>query len=282
MTVEGRWRSEARARVLPELRIAFFYSAAVSDPQLHSLRVGCLRERAALLAVRQQWRLALGDEPARHPAAGGPPVSGRLQIRDAALPDAPELARLIAAFREHLLARVPSDAEIRAQLPSALRDPSIEFACAWLDDVAVGFTQTRFVTSVWAAGLEAFLEDLFVVPNARRQSVGRSLLRHVLARAEARGARRFSLTTNERNESAHALYRSEGLAPVSHALYPGGREVLWSRNVGAAETAGAHWLALPGGRGPTVRCRDTEGAAADCGSVVPPPGGGLAGRGARF
>ena len=31
------------------------YSAAVSDPQFYSLRVGCLRERAELLPARQQW-----------------------------------------------------------------------------------------------------------------------------------------------------------------------------------------------------------------------------------
>jgi ribosomal protein S18 acetylase RimI-like enzyme len=156
-----------------------------------------------------------------------------LNIRNAALSDASVLARLIASFRDHLNAKVPSDSDIRASLPRALGDPGIEFACAWLHDEAVGYTQTRILTSVWAAGLEAYLEDLFVVPAARRQSVGRSLLRHALARVEARGALRFSLTTNERNEPAHSLYRSEGMAPVSHALYPGGREVLWSRSVGA-------------------------------------------------
>ena len=157
-----------------------------------------------------------------------------LEIRDAAAPDVPMLVRLIAAFRDHLNARAPSDSDIQAHLPRALLDPGIEFACAWLDEEAVGYTQTRFLTSVWAAGLEAHLEDLFVVPAARRRSVGRSLLRHVLVRAEARSARRLSLTTNERNESAHSLYRSEGLVPVSHALYPGGREILWSRSVGVA------------------------------------------------
>ena len=31
------------------------YSAAVSDPQVYSLRVGCLRQRAELVPVRQQW-----------------------------------------------------------------------------------------------------------------------------------------------------------------------------------------------------------------------------------
>jgi hypothetical protein len=31
------------------------YSAATADPQVYSLRVGCLRQRAELLPARQQW-----------------------------------------------------------------------------------------------------------------------------------------------------------------------------------------------------------------------------------
>lgn len=161
----------------------------------------------------------------------------RLHVRSAGLSDAPELSRLIAGFRDHLKATVPTDGDIRRHLPRALRDPAIEFGCAWLGGEAVGYTQTWHFTSVWAAGLEARLEDLFVVAGARRQAVGRALLRQALASAEARGALRFSLNTNECNESAQILYRSEGLAPVSHALYPGGREVLWSRIVGAVQPA---------------------------------------------
>lgn len=156
-----------------------------------------------------------------------------LEVRNATPADVRVLARLVAAFRDHLKARIPSDADLRVHLPRALDDPGIEFACAWLDHEAVGFTQTRFLTSVWVPGLEAYLEDLFVVPAARRHSVGRSLLHHVLARAEARAALKLSLTTNEHNEAAHSFYRSVGFAPVSHALYPGGREVLWSRSVRA-------------------------------------------------
>lgn len=160
-------------------------------------------------------------------------------IRIAWARDASLLAGLIAGFRDHLKATSPTDSDIRAHLPRALRDSGIEFSCAWLEREAVGYTQTRFLVSVWAPGIEAHLEDLFVVPGARRRSVGRSLLRHALARAEARGAVRFSLNTNDGNESAHALYRSEGLTPQSHALYPGGREVLWSRSLGTAERAAA-------------------------------------------
>jgi hypothetical protein len=32
---------------------------------------------------------------------------------------------------------------------------------------------------------------------------------------------------------AQSLYRSEGLTPQTHALYPGGREVLWAKQLGA-------------------------------------------------
>lgn len=156
-----------------------------------------------------------------------------LSVATADVDDARALGALVAAFRDHLAAAVPTDAEIGAHLPRALRDDAIEFGCARLGERPVGYTQTRFFLSVWAPGVEAHLEDLFVVRAARRRAVGRALLRHALARARARGARRFTLATNDHNESAQRLYRSEGLSPQSHALYPGGREVLWSRTLAA-------------------------------------------------
>src|SRR5262245_51043374 len=157
-----------------------------------------------------------------------------LKVLPAGLGEATVLAALVGGFRDHLKASAPSDAEIQLHLPAALCDPGIEFACAWLNNQAVGYTQTRFWTSIWACGTEVQLDDLFVVPWARGQAVGRALLQHAVARAAARGARRFGLNTNERNDAAQSLYRSEGLSPQTHALYPGGREVFWVKQLGAA------------------------------------------------
>jgi ribosomal protein S18 acetylase RimI-like enzyme len=157
-----------------------------------------------------------------------------LAIRVAGPDDARILSGLVRAFRDHLAARTPADGALECHLPRALADPGIEFACAWLGGEAVGYTQTRFWTSIWASGIEAQLDDLFVLAPARRREVGRALLRHALERAALRGALRFGLNTNERNLAAQALYRSEGLVPQSHALYPGGREVLWIKELGAA------------------------------------------------
>jgi ribosomal protein S18 acetylase RimI-like enzyme len=179
----------------------------------------------------------LDDPEVVERTTSSPPGPTGLRIRTAGPGDAAVLATLLRGFRDHLRASAPSDLEFERHLPRVLADPAVEFSCAWLDGEPVGYTQTRFFTSLWTSGLEAQLDDLFVVAAARGRSVGRSLLRHAIARAEARGARRFALNTNEGNQAAQSLYRSEGLSPQSHALYPGGREVLWVKEIGAARVA---------------------------------------------
>lgn len=85
----------------------------------------------------------------------------------------------------------------------------------------------------WAQGLEAQLDDLFVIESARKQGVGRTLLRNVIARAVQRGARRLTLHTNEANRAAQRLYALEGLRAQSQPRYPGTREVVWSSDLRA-------------------------------------------------
>jgi ribosomal protein S18 acetylase RimI-like enzyme len=152
---------------------------------------------------------------------------GGLEIALAGAGDLASMRSLVRAFRDHLRADAPTDAELDEHLPGALRDPGIEFVCARVGGRAAGYTQTRFFHSLWAGGFEALVEDLFVLPELRRRGVGRALLRHALARARARGARLLGLNTNERNLAAQELYRSEGLRPQSATIWPGGREVRW-------------------------------------------------------
>jgi GNAT superfamily N-acetyltransferase len=158
---------------------------------------------------------------------GGP------QIRLAEPADSDALAGVVAAFRDHLQVGAPTDLDLRARLPNLIADPSIEFAVAEFDGRMIGYTQTRFYASLWASGVEALLEDLFVLPSARGAGIGRSLLRHALERARGRGARVVGLTTNERNEPAQALYRSEGFQPQSARIWENGREIRWLVELGA-------------------------------------------------
>jgi ribosomal protein S18 acetylase RimI-like enzyme len=169
--------------------------------------------------------LGLSTSPVRPGDAES--ATGDLEIGLAGSDDLESVRLLVAAFRDHLQAGAPTDSDLAAHLPQALSDASIEFACARLQGRAVGYTQTRFFRSVWASGLEALLEDLFVLPAVRGRAIGRALLRHALERARERGARLLGLTTNERNRIAQGLYRSEGFSPQSARTWPNGREIRW-------------------------------------------------------
>jgi len=141
--------------------------------------------------------------------------------------DSDRVRVLVTAFRDHLQAPFPTDSELGERLPALLADPSIEVACAQLRTEAVGYTLTRFLPSLWTPGLEALLEDLFVLPAARGHTIGRQLLRTAMKRARGRGATQFALFTNEHNVMAQALYRSEGLEPECARIWPNGREIRW-------------------------------------------------------
>jgi ribosomal protein S18 acetylase RimI-like enzyme len=222
--------------------LRFFVSFNLFWLAVWALSSRALAARHALALRELALRRDRGRDPARAAApdhAGESNAMSEVTIRRAQPRDAAVLTTLVAGFRDHLRASSPADADLARSLPAALADPAIEFCCAWQGDEAVGYTQTRFLTSVWVDGLEAHLEDLFVIASARRRAVGRALLRHALARAQQRGARRFSLNTNDGNLGAHALYGAEGLAPQSHALYPGGREVLWVKALPATDAGRA-------------------------------------------
>lgn len=156
----------------------------------------------------------------------------RVAVHVAKSADAERVAYLVGAFRDHLRAPAPTDVQLGVLVPRLLAEPSLEFAYAERDAEPVGYTQTRFYTSLWASGTEALLEDLFVLAPARGSGVGRKLLRHALERARERGARLLGLTTNERNRAAQSLYRAEGLRPQSARIWENGREIRWVVELG--------------------------------------------------
>jgi ribosomal protein S18 acetylase RimI-like enzyme len=144
------------------------------------------------------------------------------------------LVRLAAAFRDHLGQAMPSEADLRASMALLLRDASAEFFLAWgAGSRALGYVQCRYRYSAWISAIEAELEDVFVVREARRCSVGRQLVEFAMARAAAKGFRSIGLNTNERNEGALALYRKCGFA-AERARWNGGRQLWLQRSLATA------------------------------------------------
>lgn len=153
-------------------------------------------------------------------------------IRQVDFTDLPALRKLVVAFRDHLGATSPSPDELRAFLPAALRDPSLEFCLAFDDEKrAVGYGHYRFYTSIWALGTEAHLEDLYVLPEFRNRGIGEQLLDFVIGRARSRGAAMLGLHTNENNAGAQAFYRRVGFAPQTEVAWEGGSELYWGMSL---------------------------------------------------
>jgi ribosomal protein S18 acetylase RimI-like enzyme len=155
-----------------------------------------------------------------------PNLTMDLTVRMASEVDLESLVRLAAAFRDHLGRSTPSEAEFRTSIATLLQDAGTEFFLACDGQGAVlGYVQARYRYSAWTSALEAELEDVFVVPEARRCGVGLRLVQFAIAHAIERGCRSLGLHTNERNEGAVALYRRLGFRS-ERPRWQGGRQ-LW-------------------------------------------------------
>ncbi len=71
---------------------------------------------------------------------------------------------------------------------------------------AVGLVQWVRHRSCWTTGDYVYLQDLFVAPAARGGGVGRRLIEHVYAAAQAAGCARVHWLTHETNREAMLLY----------------------------------------------------------------------------
>jgi ribosomal protein S18 acetylase RimI-like enzyme len=126
--------------------------------------------------------------------------------------DAATVAGLMAEFRDHLSKSEPVDAEIRASVERVLADAQSEFLIASDGDRRLGVCQLRYRWSVWTSSEDCWLEDLFVVADARRTGIGRELVDAALSSARSRGCVRIELDVDEDNESAIALYEHCGFS----------------------------------------------------------------------
>jgi ribosomal protein S18 acetylase RimI-like enzyme len=133
--------------------------------------------------------------------------------------EAGAVARLIAAFRDHLEGSGPSDDEVLSGVERLLGEADTEFLLAAAGDgaPAAGVAQLRFRYGIWRAGGDCLLEDLYVDAAARGAGLGHALVEATLDRARARGCRRVELDVNERNEAAQRLYGSFGFSATSNS-----------------------------------------------------------------
>jgi GNAT superfamily N-acetyltransferase len=141
--------------------------------------------------------------------------SERLQIEPATVEDVPVIHGLIeglARFErlEHLFAATERD------LHDALfgEPRAAEAVLARLDGRPVGYALWFNTSSTFLGKRGFYLEDLFVVPDARGRGIGRALLAHLARIAITRGCCRIDWAVLNWNEAAIRFYRSLGAAPI--------------------------------------------------------------------
>jgi len=129
-------------------------------------------------------------------------------IRRATPDDAPDVARLLHDFNTEYDDFSPGVEVLTANAREMLAAGDMVVLLAGEGPDALA--ELRFRKSVWTATLDCYLEELYVVPDLRGQGIGRKLLRGVMEVARSVGAARIELGTSEDDETARALYESEG------------------------------------------------------------------------
>ena len=132
----------------------------------------------------------------------------QIAIRLATAADAPSFGRLLHAFNAEFGDPTP-DAGTIAERAAPLIE-SGEVTVLFVGEAPDGFAQLRFRPSLYTGALDAYLEELYVVPHRRGQGLGRALLEAAMEHARERGAARIDLNTSVSDVAARALYESAG------------------------------------------------------------------------
>ncbi len=140
-----------------------------------------------------------------------PALSETFVIREARPQDVQRLLQLIRDLAEyeklsHLV--VGTEAQLREELFG--ERPVIESVLAWEGEQALGFALFFHNFSTFLARRGLYLEDLFVVPEARGRGIGRALIRHGARLAVERGCGRYEWSVLDWNQTAIDFYRSIG------------------------------------------------------------------------
>ena len=141
-------------------------------------------------------------------------------IRPAEPADVPTILTLIHELATY--ERAPD--QVRAteqQLQDALFGPDAVASCLLAESgesggtrgAVVGFALWFRTFSTWNGTASIYLEDLFVLPEARGGGHGRALLAELAVIAASRGYGRVEWSVLNWNEPAHGFYRRLGAAP---------------------------------------------------------------------
>lgn len=133
----------------------------------------------------------------------------KVQVKQADISELEQLTVLFDLYRQ-FYGKESSPDSAREFLRARIQRAESVLFIAYLDNQAVGFTQLYPSFSSASLARIFILNDLFVVPDARRKSVATQLIDTAARYAKEVGAIRLSLSTAIDNKTAQALYETKG------------------------------------------------------------------------
>ena len=129
-------------------------------------------------------------------------------IREATEADAEVLARLLNDFNAEFDEETLPSEDLARRYRELLSTGEVRVLLS--GEGPDGFAQLHLQGSVYTEGPEAYLGELYVVPEKRGQGLGRALMDAAMDAARAAGAEHMSLVTGETDVAARGLYESKG------------------------------------------------------------------------
>ena len=131
-------------------------------------------------------------------------------VRRAEASDAEAIGRLLHEFNTEFDEITPGPEKLAVRIRELLAEGST--TALLVGEGPDGLAVLRFRPSLWTAGLECYVAELYVVPGLRGDGRGRALMEGVLDVAREEGADYIELGTEETDVAARALYESLGFS----------------------------------------------------------------------
>ena len=138
-------------------------------------------------------------------------MSSPPKVRRGTEDDAEVLARLLRQFNDEYEDETPDREVLLERIPKLISSGDGVFFLAGGDpEGPVGFAYLQFNPSLYSRTRDAYLGELYVVPERRGEGMGRAMLDAVIEESRAQNAVHISLGTSVTDVAARGLYESSG------------------------------------------------------------------------
>ena len=135
-------------------------------------------------------------------------IEALTEVRRATASDAADLGRLLYEFNTEFSSPTPDAETLAERIARFIKRGEATFLLP--AEGPLGLAEIRYRPSLYLEGLDAYLEELYVVPAERGRGLGRALLEAAMQIARDEGAEHMDLGTSEDDTAARSLYESAG------------------------------------------------------------------------